>query len=315
MTTATDHDFDTDSEPHSHIVPMAGFRSGVRAGRYPNIPAEVTAALAAGETLEQMQQQLFQDTPDPGKLLRDLVERLVSGDSPREALDTAVDALFDAERRKHADGLLRTATPMVEAAQRDAISAGLPAILAGLRKELDATIKALRKAYADAGDLDIHQPDPMLVAQATDKQRAALVAVAEGTRAYRLIRLAQRDALTASSLRIPGDNPNRVSWRWADLFEMGLHEVSDPGLLGMPGQGQPKRLAVRAVVERDDVWLPDPEEIGEAYDRLEALRHQPDNPPATETAPAAFGPIQPGVAAYLDAGMRNNAAIDRRSIR
>lgn len=310
-TPAPSHAFDEHPDGTSLIVPAAAFRAGVRAGRYPVIPDAVASALSARDELEAMRPSLYAGAPPRSALAESLLNAVVAGSPPQAALDAAVDAHIDLDRRDIAAGLLQQAMAGTENVLRSTITTGLPEILGGLRIQLDDAVESLRAAYRAVDDLDVHQPDPMLVAQASKAQRDALVSIAEGTKRYHRIRSAQRDALTASSLPVPGDNVWRAGYGWKDFFATGLHEVSAPAGGGMPGRGLAPRLAVRAVAMRPDVWLPDPDEMVDAYDRLQlALR----NTPAQNTPPlsppdegAGFGELDPAGVAFLDAVTANNA--------
>lgn len=270
--TATAHDFDTTEDRTTAVLPSAGFRAGIRRGVYPVVPDAVQAALGARERLESLLQTLYADAPRRADLGGQLLGELTAGTDPDQALAAAVDAQVDLDRRDAAAGIIQGAQRGAENHLRATIGARLPEILAGLRAQLEEVVTTLRKAYADAGTLDVHAPDPMEVAQATKKQRDALVIVAEQTKLYRRIRLAQRDALVASDLRVPGDDGLRIT-SWREFFATGLHEVSAPGGYGLPGADAAPRNAVRAVVERPDVWLPDPDAMAEAYEQLQIVLH------------------------------------------
>lgn len=297
--------FDSDVDFPS-AQPLAGFRAGVRRGAYPVVPDSVTAALSVADRVEQLQRELRAGMVETNALERSLEQRLLAGEPAEETLFAIADAELDNERRGRAVQRLGTLEPRLRDATRSVIREALPEILGGLRAELDDVVTTLRKAYADAGDLDVHQPDPMLVAQAGDAQRAAVVTIAEASQRYRRLRRAQRDALAASDLPVPGDSPWRASWGWSHVFETGVHEVSAPNLTGLPGAGLPKRAAVRAVVERRDVWLPGPDELADAFERLEQLRRQPDTPTTAAAEEPTFGAVDPASAAFLEANVRNN---------
>ncbi|NPC96610.1 hypothetical protein [Nocardioides sp. zg-DK7169] len=313
--TPATHDYDTGGDPAHAAFPSAAFRASIRAGRYPVIPEQLRAALNARETLETALQNLYASAPARGGEAQQLLAALRNGGELEEALSAAVDTSLEHDRRDIAARILQRAQESAEDHLPQAITNALPEIFAGLRARLDEVAGILRQAYADAGDLDIHAPDPLVVAQATSKQQKALVTIAHQTREYRLIRNGQRDALASSSLRIPGDSDFRVGYRWQDFFETGLHEVSAPGPGGLPGKGMPARKAVRAVVSREDLWLPDPEDMYAAYERLQSTLAAEKEAAA---AAALDGPTEPqmgtwdpGTAAFLDAGARNG----RRSSR
>ncbi|GAB3253219.1 hypothetical protein GCM10027425_12330 [Alteromonas gracilis] len=306
-TLTADHEFD-EADNRGALTAVSNatgrFRADVRSGRYPVVPDAVTAAIGAGDTLRDLHRDLFDGTAE-GDQACGLLDRLISGHDPREALDQAVDAVLSTERRDRAAKILDQAKPGLDRFLRDTITENLPEMLAGLRTQLDETVAVLRTAYTDVGDLDVHEPDPMLVAKASAKQRAALVTIAESTRVYTRIRNAQRDLLAASSAPVPGDNPWRAYWSWKDVFKAGVHEVASPNLMGLPGDGQPRRRAVRAVVQREDVWLPDLEQISEAWDRLEAMRVQSDVP-QPEPEPEPLGQINPAFAAVAEASVQRD---------
>lgn len=312
QTTIT-HSYD-DEDQRNLIAPAAAFRAGIRAGRYPTVPGAVQAALDARENLERGRTQLYTDLPERAALPARLLTAVVAGEPVEDALRSAVEIHLEHDRRSYADSLLRLAAEQSETALRDTIAEAMPGILAGLRVQLEETAETLRAAYRDVGALDVHQPDPLEVAQATKKQQTALVTIAEGTRRYRRIRLAQRDALTASSLPIPGYHDRRASYGWKDVFATGVHEVKTPGTGGLPGAGQAPRSATRTVVTRDDLWLPDPDDLTAAYHATEhaTVAHTteatPDPDPTEE-----FGSFDPGTAAYLDAVSRNNTTPNQRS--
>lgn len=313
-TSTAAHTYDEADDRQSLAMPTAAFRAGLRADRYPVVPTAVTAALDARETLTELHRHLFDGVPRPAELTDGLLHALTTGQPAQDALDAAVDAHMDRERRNAAANLLRWASDGAEKHLRDTVRDALPEMLAGLRDQLEQSAEALRKAYRAAGDLDINQPDPLLVAQATKAQQDALVTIAEETRKYRRIRTAQRDALAASSLPVPGDNPWRSRWSWRDLFATGVHEVQHPGTYGLPGEGRAPRLAVQAVVTRADMWLPDPDQMADAYEQLqsvvtlEANQRSADDEPRASAAAAAAGP-QP----VTDVDRHNFAVLDAHS--
>jgi hypothetical protein len=306
------HDFDAGEERRREPLPLPGFLRDLRAGRYPAVPETVAAAVAARDNLEKARQAVYSGSRDTDALADQLLAALRDGDDLAAALGAAVDGDLDRQRRDAAFGIIRIALARSDRFLRDTITDALPEIFAGLRPVFEKNVDQLRKAYADAGDLDIHQPDPLLVAQATAKQQRALITIAEETRTYRRIRTAQTNALRASSLPVPGYHPHRVTWTWDGFFETGLHEVSDPDPRGLPGKDDAPRRAVHAVVTRQDVWLPDPDELAEAFDRLEAVKAEWALQSAAPEPPAQDAPTYSALAsssiAFLDATSRNNGA-------
>lgn len=307
MTTLT-HDYDTSDERKDGPLPLPGFLADLRANRYPRVPASVRSAVGARQTLEEAQRAVFAGTQSTAQLADQLLATLRDGGSLHDAIAAAVDGDSARERAGVAAGIIRVAIQGSDRFLRATITDALPEILAGLRPLLEETVDQLRTAYTDAGDLDIHQPDPLLVAKASTKQQRALVTIAEQTRHYRRIRRTQTNALRASSLPIPGYDPHRI-WNWDDLFATGIHEVSDPDPRGLPGKDRAPRWAVHAVVTRQDVWLPDPDELTDAYDRLQSVKAEwarQSAAPAPEPEPApTYSALSVHDINVLDAASRN----------
>jgi hypothetical protein len=117
----------------------------------------------------------------------------------------------------------------------------------------------------DLGDLNVSDPDA--VAAATDKQRAALLALGELKVRYNRVRTGQRAALAASSLPVPGKTQWSVGHGWTQVFESGLHEFAkQPGLPST--MKQTERL--RAIARRKDTWMPTIEELVDAWETAHA---------------------------------------------
>lgn len=287
---------------------------------YPSVPDSLTAAHALRQRLEEKQMGLFAGLTPGSEAVHGLVTSMLDGRDLDDALDHAVDQELERRRRDIAHNYLRHAIDQTGNVLRDTIRDALPQLFAGLRPMLTETIETLRSAYKAAGDLDILQPDPLLVAQAPPEQQQALVTIAEQTRAYRRIRSLQRNALVASSLPIPGYKPTRVTWSWKDVIATGLLEVSAPGRQGLPGAGQAWRYAVREVVTRNDVWLPDPDQLTEAYDRRAAIIQAEDREAAQRDLAEQMADIRAvpgtrpahltsGTVAYLGALAHNQATL------
>lgn len=315
----TSHAYDEAAEPAPPAThPALTFHTSaasINLDDYPVVPDSLTKALGLRTTLAETQARLWDGIQAPSELPKVLLNGLTAGDDMATVLDHVLDAHRAREHAETASRYLALATEQSERHLRRAIEAALPELMDGLRAHLEHVVNTLRAAYADAGELDIHQPDPMLVAEATERQRAALVTIAKSTKSYRKIRRLQRDALVASTMRIPGNHRHRDKWSWRDVFATGVHEVSSPGRYGLPGDGSPARLAVRAVVTRSDVWLPSPDDLTDAYDRMVSAIESEDREAARAAAAqrseaAAATPVSPGLnrgtVAYLDAVSNNN---------
>lgn len=272
MTTTT-HAYDTadDRTTYDDVDGKAvlNFTRRAVAGDYPDLPNGLRHAVEAGGKIKDRTRALAADIPDEPTLAARILFDLAEGRPIDDALTAAVDAHLSRQRIEAEFNLLRLASSGAERMLRDTIRDHLPALMAVLRTRLDPCVAKLRIAYTALGDLDPHQPDPLDVAQATDKQRKALTTVAEQTREYRRIRGAQRDALAASSLPPIGSDPHRI-WSWRELFNTAIHELKAPGIEGHPGAGLPIRHAVRAAVTRPDVWLPDPDQMQAALEDMQS---------------------------------------------
>lgn len=243
---------------------------GVESAAYPNVPEPVHQVLHLRDQLQSLHGRLGAELQNTAPLPSRLIEDINAGTDPLEALLAVLDHDSLRERAGTAAHIIELALTNWSRLAPRTIQDSLPVLLGGLRERLEAVVDGLRSAYATAGDLDVDNPDPLVVAKSSPQEQAALVTIATATEEYQLIRQAQRDALVASALPIPGSNRNIVGWTWKDVFVTGIHEVKAPDRNGLPGVGLPTRAAIRAVVTRNDLWLPDPDDLAKAFQRMES---------------------------------------------
>lgn len=302
-TETTGHVYDTEA----HNIDRGGaFRVAVTENAYPVLPEELHTLLDVREAIFTRQMTGAPGIPARGEEMDIFARALLDGRTVDEALDTVADIHQARDRAQGIDFFLNLAMQGWDRRISNTLTRSLPEVLTGLRAPLTETVDALRQAYAAAGNLDIDRPDPMDVAKATPKQQQALVDVAELTKRYRTIRRHQRIALEASASGVPGELGT-----WEALYSTHIHELKTPDMGEIPPPDTRPRLAVRAVVTRNDVWIPTPDEQAEALKALaQRISHRQQQAAQLAAAQAeqhtGMQPtLDPGTTAWLDAHTHN----------
>ena len=224
---------------------------GIRHRRYPLVPPALAAAVTAYDKLDDLIGAVGRE---PVENMARFVHR-VSADVlagrglPADFAVGAYAATLAADRQAATANGLQGVRRAVETRFEHVVTEHLDELLDGLRGEMDEILSEVRKRDAALGALDV--ADPRAVAAASDEQRSALLGLEACRRRYNVVRVAQRDALRASTIRPPGAG----SWvrTWDDSFAAGEHELRR-GSAGLSDSNDVARL--RAVARRDDVWLP-----------------------------------------------------------
>lgn len=257
-----------DAERDRDTRGTAPFNSLVRAGHYPVVPESVRHALAASDRIFTLRMELSAPSTTPGQFVQQATDELLAGKDLADFVRRASDAWLSADRRTAASQALVWVENSIQAQAKKVVADALPALLGGLRPELEDSVKQLLSAYAVLGDVDLDNPDAdVLLAMTKKTEKDAWGTVREQTQRYRRIRNCQRAALLASSISPIGRTPYSDRHTWEKVHDSGILDVSAPGTDGLPGRDLGKRGAVRAVVTRRDVWLPDVADATDAWHR------------------------------------------------
>lgn len=267
---------------HGPVAARAGLLAGLRHGRYPIVPEVLANAVAALDGLEEVERQVLAPVamtlgrPGAADGLGRFAERVtvavLAGQSyPTDFAHQAHEARLAHDRLEAGTAATERIRTRLATALPAVVTEALPGLLAGLRTQLVEVLAELLPAVEALGDLDT--TDSEAVAGATTAQRKALVALGDLRTRYDRLRLAQRDALSASSLTPPGTTNVTVDHGWREVFASGLHEFADVAHLGTLSPETKGVDRLRLVARRADVWLPDALDLAAAWDDLhEAAR-------------------------------------------
>lgn len=264
---------DSDDTTHDHDRgPREAMLARLRAGAFPVVPPELATAVDVLRRAVELEHEVMSAPPEEslGQFCRRVADDLLVGRPyPKDFAARAILASQAADRAAAVS--LAAATVRTGLMDRfpAIVTAALPGLLAGLGAELDGLMSELRTADEAIGDLN--GTDPEAVAAATGAQRAAFLALGGLRRRYNTVRLAQRTALLASSVTVPGRTPWTVDadHGWGRVvFAVGVHEFSDVrGFGSLPGDVRSVEQ-LRALVAREDVWMPSVEELTAAWHEL-----------------------------------------------
>jgi hypothetical protein len=238
------------------------FREALAAGYFPVVPPAVEAAVTADQRLTALLR-----APRVTDTLGDVMDRalgeIVAGRpvDPQQLHDDLVDAHQRAEVEPHLMHMHAQMHRRAKDAWHGVILQQVPALLEGLRVELADVMAATRAAAADLDGLKLD--DASAVAGATDRQRAALLALAPLAGRYERLRIAQQATLAVAA-KPPAPVGSEVQPTWQEVFDTGVHEFS--GVPPLPPGPSVARLL--AVARRSDVWLPEVGELEDAFDRF-----------------------------------------------
>lgn len=243
------------------------FLASVRHGRYPVVPDALAVAIAALEGADDLEREVLSAPPEGlGPFCQRVADDVLAGRGyPQDFAAAAFDAQQAASKIDAQSVAAQAVRQQLGQRFPSVVSAALPVLLDGLRGRLGETVTGLREVVQALGDLDVADPDA--VAAASDKQRAALLRFNELRKAYNVVRVGQRTALEASGITPPGVTRWSYGHGWAQVFASGVHEFSDVRRKGLPGPVRPAER-FRGLAHRGDVWLPDVEELSDAWDRL-----------------------------------------------
>jgi hypothetical protein len=261
-------------EPVIARSPRALLLAGLRHGRYPAVPAALTAALSALESVDILDLEVrSQAASGLGPFVGQLTSKALAGEAlPTDFATAAHQAQQDADRQ--------TAAAVAVAALRQALEQRLPGVVSdsldglfdGLRAQLEELLNELRTTVVALDELDVADPDA--VAAASDDQRLALLDLGELRKRYGAVRMGQRQALEASDLVPPGTTIWSVNHNWEAVYATGVHEFAEVAKYGTPSPHLKPVDRLRAVAGRPDVWMPTVEELRDAWDRLHEPRTQ-----------------------------------------
>lgn len=235
---------------------------------FPTVPTAVTIAAGAKDRLDELQ-RAHRNSVTTQQVTSKAVADLLAG---REIDPDVFDAhLLDAARRHDVDGarmqIAGTMSRQVEAGWWAAVADGLPALLGGLRDQLKELLTDAHRVCTALGDLD--QDNPAAVAAATDQQRTALQEAAPLVARYERLRIAQQAAIVVGGGKAPGYNSHLVQQpTWGDVFDRQVHELADVPTQGAIPAGLSGLARLRLLVQRDDLWLPEAEQLREAHAEL-----------------------------------------------
>lgn len=245
---------------------VPGFLSHYRRGSYPNPPQPLVAAVTALERLDQIE-QAPQAPYGLAAFYQSVTEDALNGkDFPADFASAAHAAQVASDRQAAQAAALEGIRRQVTAQLPRVVSASLAELLDGLRAELETIVTEARAADTDLGNLDPTNPDA--VATGTNKQRAAVGALAGLRPRYNRVRVAQKSALAASDRHPIGWTPWSVDQTWTHVWASGLHEYRDGATGELAGAAVSRFLEV---IRRGDVWLPSVEEMEATW----AAKHAP----------------------------------------
>ncbi len=244
------------------------FMAALRAGRYPTVPEPLTVAVAALGRSRELVDEVRRSAPEGLAVFcrRVADDVLAGGDWPAGFADAAYEAEQSAAKLNAQSIAAATIEQQVVDRFAHVVTGALPELLAGLRGELADVMAGLAEADQAIGALDVLDADA--VAAATAKQRGGMLKLGELRKRYNGVRVAQRAALQASSVAPPGTTPVSSGHTWNTVFESAVHEFGDIAEYGRPGPHMRQAARFRSLASRPDVWLPDVEELREAWDRL-----------------------------------------------
>lgn len=150
-------------------------------------------------------------------------------------------------------------------------------MLEGIRDTVEQVVTRAAKARTTLAGLDLTTPEA--VAGASVEQRKAIASLPDLAREYNRARLLQRLIYAATGRPRPGYSDSDHTGSWAPVYERGVHEfqritLGDSG----PSLDLPARTRILAVANRQDVWVPTPDQIEGALGALAM--------PATERFPS-----------------------------
>lgn len=273
-----DPDLDLDGGA-TRLGGLPAFRNALKNGHFPVVPDTVAAAAAAMDNIIALEQEVLAGpleglSPFCNRVAADV---LAGKGYPSDFADGAYAAQQAAERANASQVAVQTIRDRLHLKFPHVIQVGLPGLLAGLRTQVSATMKALRKVDQVLGDLDL--TDPAAVAAATDEQRAAFLEFNDLHVTYKRARYAQRSALQASAVK-------HWEW-WSPVFEVGIHECGDVREHGALNGRVGSVNRFRGLAHRPDVWVPTLEELDLAWDLFNAPRPRPVDASKTTTTGSA----------------------------
>lgn len=241
----------------SHVSPRqaaASFQRAIRRGDYPAVPPALAAATGVFDRLTALEQapRTMRSTED---VIRQAVEDLIA-DRPVDPDEFDQDLMRAVTQADLSTSSMRVAQSMRDSVTnrwREVATAHLPAVLTGLRVQLDELMAEARSVRTAIGGLNI--TDPSAVAGATGEQRTALQALSPLAERYDRLRLLQRVALAWQPVPfLAGVGDRTLSWD--NIFQTELHELNWPGGRGPMGATPTGPARILLLAARDDVWLP-----------------------------------------------------------
>jgi len=261
------------------------FLSALRYGHYPVVPEPLATAVAAIEGALDLEREVM-TTPAEGLGVfcqRVAADVLAGRGYPSDFGQAAFEAQQSADRVNAQSFAVQAVRRELDQQLPGVITEALPGLLGGLRKRVEKVLAELRKVDEVLGDLDL--TDPAAVAAASDEERAAFLRFGELRTTYVQSRHGQRASLQASSTVAPGWHDLLPSGDagWPAIFEVAVHEVSDPRKHGSLTGSLGSSLRFRSLAHRPDVWVPDVDQLRDAWDRFNEPRPRPVESAGTTT--------------------------------
>lgn len=260
-------------QPEKAMIGRHPLSRFVRRDEYPVCPQALRdmataedALIAEAERLMTAPRQTFVD------YIRHVTDALASGKPlPEDFTRIAADTVSQQEKADLKLMAVRSAQEAISSRWPKVAREHADEMLLGLRAELDELLAETRATARTLGSLD--PTDSEAVAAATPDQHAALLRLKELRPRYRQLRTLQQQLVEAIQPRPWNreDGYDVSNYSWRRFWETRVHEFSEIPKQGAPHTDSRSVLWYRALLHRDDVWLPTMPELRAAW---EQIRHK-----------------------------------------
>ncbi|MCM0622847.1 hypothetical protein [Nocardioides bruguierae] len=242
-------------------------------------PDTVTGLIAAEDRLIDLEQQIQQRPQTLDEFLGETVSDLVAGKPLPDDIGVRVSEIAAAEQAADQAALaMQQIQHRLRSRWDTTAHDAADELLEHLREDLTSILTEARTAVTALDGLDVQ--DSEAVAEATDKQRAALAALKALRPRYRRLRSQQTDIVEAVYERPDSASPHdATAWRWKHVWASRIHEFENVYATA-PKHDTRDVLWFRELTTRTDVWLPNIDDLRTSWSEIQHW-HSPGKPNPT----------------------------------